>query len=113
MIDVFHYNKSSISPAMHEYTEEIKRRPRWSALMLLVLICGAYTIPAFADDWNAGTDNWFTGSNWLDGSVPTAADNTNIDNGGLSDTSYNCNLDRRYSKSRTGNIVRCQLAVLR
>ncbi len=38
--------------------------------------------PVRADDWNAGTGNWFTNSNWLDSSVPTATDNVDINNAG-------------------------------
>lgn len=40
---------------------------------------------ALADDWiNPGTGDWFLGSNWADGTVPTAVDDANIDNGGNS-----------------------------
>jgi T5SS/PEP-CTERM-associated repeat protein/autotransporter-associated beta strand protein len=39
---------------------------------------------ASADDWiNPSTGDWFLGSNWADGTVPTAVDDANVDNGGF------------------------------
>lgn len=51
-----------------------------NACLLLVLSPSL----ALADDWiNPGTGDWFLGSNWADGTVPTAVDDANIDNGGF------------------------------
>lgn len=49
-----------------------------AALLLALCATGAN-----ADDWvNPGTGDWFLGSNWADGTVPTAADDATVDNGG-------------------------------
>lgn len=51
-----------------------------TAAMLPLLILGL-TNQALANDWTAGTGDWFTAGNW-GGFVPTAANDVDIDNGG-------------------------------
>ncbi len=52
------------------------------------LLCGCLLLAlsstsANADDWiNPGSGDWFVGSNWADGTVPTGADSAIVDNGG-------------------------------
>ena len=58
-------------------------RAMTAVLLAAGLSCAGSALAAgWVDNWNVTTGNWATGSNWLDGSAPTSADDAIISNGG-------------------------------
>lgn len=61
-----------------------------TCLLTLAILLPAADVTAQVDiDWNGGTGDWATGTNWVGGVVPGAVDNAFINNGGTAQVTSN------------------------